>query len=85
VTAKLVYFTTRSLDEYIADEQGKIDWTSPDEERQQFVTDALRPVGTHLYGGRMYETMQVWTQFGTSESIPDGRAILRGSDEQPTG
>jgi dihydrofolate reductase len=70
MTSKLIYFVTRSLDGYIEDEQGKIDWTAPDEERQQFVNDVLRPVGTHLYGRRMYETMQVWTQFGSSESDP---------------
>jgi len=70
MTAKLVYFATRSLDGYIEDEQGKIDWTSPDEEVQRFVNDVLRPVGTYLYGKRMYETMQVWTQFGSSESDP---------------
>jgi len=84
MTAKLIYFTTRSLDGCIEDAQGKIDWTSPDEERQQFVNDALRPVGTHLYGRRMYETMQVWTHFGSSESDPHGRAISPGCGEQPT-
>lgn len=70
MTPKLIYFVTQSLDGYIEDEQGKIDWTTLDEERQQFINDALRPVGTHLYGRRMYETMQVWTQFGSSESDP---------------
>jgi len=70
MTAKLIYFVTRSLDGYIEDEQGKFDWTALDEERQHFINDALRPVGTHLYGRRMYETMQVWTQFGSSESDP---------------
>jgi dihydrofolate reductase len=85
MTAKLIYFVTRSLDGYIEDEQGKIDWTSPDEERQQFVNDALRPVGTHLYGRRMYETMQVWTQFGSSESDPpwarDFAGMWRAADK----
>jgi dihydrofolate reductase len=70
MTAKLIYFATRSLDGYIEDEQGKIDWTAPDEEGHQFVNDLLRPTGTYLYGRRMYEAMQVWTQFGSSESDP---------------
>lgn len=70
MTAKLIYFVTRSLDGYIEDAQGRIDWSPHDIEQQQFVNEALRPVGTHLYGRRMYETMQVWTQFGSSEADP---------------
>ena len=70
MTAKLIYFVTQSLDGYIEDEQGRIDWTATDDERQRFINEALRPVGTHLYGRRMYETMQVWTQFGSAESDP---------------
>jgi dihydrofolate reductase len=70
MTAKLIYFATRSLDGYIEDAQGAIDWTSPDEEGHRFVNDVLRPVGTCLYGRRMYEAMQVWTTFGSSESDP---------------
>lgn len=70
MTGKLIYFVTQSLDGYIEDAQGKIDWASLDEERQHFINEALRPVGTHLYGRRMWETMQVWTQLGSSESDP---------------
>lgn len=85
MTSKLIYFVTQSLDGYIEDQQGKIDWTAPDEERQRFVNDVLRPVGTHLYGRRMYETMQVWTQFGSSESDPawarDFAGIWRAADK----
>src|ERR1700738_5121109 len=68
MTAKLIYFATRSLDGYVEDAQGKIDFTAQDEARQKFVNDALRPTGTYLYGRRMYETMLVWNQFGASES-----------------
>jgi hypothetical protein len=57
----------------------------PDEERQQFVNDALRPVGTHLYGRRMYETIQVWMQFGSSASDPararDFAGMWRAADK----
>ena len=70
MTAKLIYVATRSLDGYIEDAQGKIDWTSPGEEGHLFVNDLLRPVCTYLYGRRMYETMQVWKEFGTSASDP---------------
>ncbi len=51
----LIYFLTASLDGYINDEQGRIDWTAPDDEVLAFVNDRLRGVGTFLMGRRMYE------------------------------
>ncbi|HWM64226.1 MAG TPA: dihydrofolate reductase family protein [Solirubrobacterales bacterium] len=58
--AKLIYSAIASLDGYIADEEGNFDWAEPDEEVHAFVNDLERPVGTYLYGRRMYETMAVW-------------------------
>jgi dihydrofolate reductase len=58
--AKLIYVMNVSLDGYIADEDGKFDWTAPDEEYFSFINDLERPVGTYLYGRRLYELMQVW-------------------------
>jgi dihydrofolate reductase len=58
--AKLIYVMNASLDGYIADEDGKFDWGAPDEEYYSFINDLLRPVGTYLYGRRLYELMTVW-------------------------
>jgi dihydrofolate reductase len=58
--AKLIYSAIASLDGYVEDEQGKFDWVMPDEEVHAFVNDLERPVGTYLYGRRMYETMVYW-------------------------
>jgi dihydrofolate reductase len=58
--AKLIYSTIASLDGYIEDEDGNFDWSAPDEEVHTFVNDLERPVGTHLYGRRMYEVMVYW-------------------------
>lgn len=58
--AKLIYITNVSLDGYIEDEQGDFGWTEPDDEQFAFVTDLIRPVGTDLYGRRLYESMAVW-------------------------
>jgi dihydrofolate reductase len=58
--AKLIYVMNVSLDGYIADEDGKFDWGVPDEEFFSFINDLERPVGTYLYGRRLYEMMQVW-------------------------
>ena len=58
--AKLIYSAIASLDGYIADEEGNFDWAAPDEEVHTFINDLERPVGTYLYGRRMYEVMVVW-------------------------
>src|ERR1700730_13570096 len=58
--ARLTYLAIASLDGYVEDEQGEFDWAAPDEEVHAFVNDLVRPVGTELYGRRMYETMVYW-------------------------
>jgi dihydrofolate reductase len=58
--AKLIYLMLTSLDGYVADGEGKFDWAEPDEEVHTFVNDLARPVGTYLYGRRMYEVMTFW-------------------------
>jgi dihydrofolate reductase len=58
--AKLIYSAIASLDGYVADEDGNFDWAAPDEEVHSFVNDLERPVGTYLYGRRMYEVMGYW-------------------------
>jgi dihydrofolate reductase len=57
---KLIYSAIASLDGYVEDETGKFDWAVPDAEVHGFVNDLERPVGTYLYGRRMYETMVFW-------------------------
>jgi dihydrofolate reductase len=55
VAARLIYSAVASLDGYVADEDGTFDWAAPDDEVHAFVNDLERPVGTYLYGRRMYE------------------------------
>ncbi|MDQ1443567.1 MAG: hypothetical protein QOI20_31 [Acidimicrobiaceae bacterium] len=58
--AKLIYVANVSLDGCIEDAQGGFEWTAPSDEFFTFITDLVRPVGTYLYGRRLYETMAVW-------------------------
>ncbi len=68
--AKLIYSAIASLDGYVADEQGKFDWAEPDEEVHRFVNELERPVGTYLYGRRMYEVMVFWETAHTLAGQP---------------
>jgi dihydrofolate reductase len=66
--AKLIYSAITSLDGYVADEDGNFDWAEPDEEVPAFDNDLERPVGTYLYGRRMYEVMVYWE---TAQTLGD--------------
>ncbi len=72
--ARLVYSAITSLDGYVADQEGDFSWSAPDEEVHAFVNDLLRPVGTHLYGRRMYEVLVAWETMPTG---PDEPAVVR--------
>ena len=65
--AKLIYFMPTSLEGYIADETGNPDWATPDEEVFAFINDLYRPIGTYLYGRKIYQTMAIWE---TPDVIP---------------
>jgi dihydrofolate reductase len=69
--AKLIYSAIASLDGYTADADGNFDWAAPGEEVHAFVNDLERPVGTYLYGRRMYEMMVPW------ETMTDERPVMR--------
>jgi dihydrofolate reductase len=80
--AKLIYTALTSLDGYVADEDGNFDWAEPDEEVHTFVNDLERPVGTHLYGRRMYEVLVPWeTITEQTPHIRDFAEIWRAADK----
>src|SRR6516164_4555935 len=54
--SKLIYITNASLDGYIEDKTGAFDWGNPDQVFD-FITELMRPIGTHLLGRRLYETI----------------------------
>ena len=66
--AKLICTALTSLDGYINDEHGEFDWAAPDSDVHTFVNDLERPIGTYLYGRRLYETMVYWE---TPPELPD--------------
>jgi dihydrofolate reductase len=68
--ANLIYSAITSLDGFTADSNGNFDWAAPDEEVHAFFNDHDRPVGTYLYGRRMYETMVYWETAPTDADQP---------------
>ena len=72
--AKLIYSAITSVDGYVSDARGNFDWAAPDEEVHRFVNAQERPIGTYLYGRRMYETMVFWE---TALDAPDQPAFVR--------
>jgi dihydrofolate reductase len=78
----LVYSAIASLDGYVVDAEGSFDWAAPDEEVHAFVNDLERPVGTYLYGRRMYEVMRFWETappLGTQpQTVPEVFADFAG-------
>jgi dihydrofolate reductase len=83
--AKLIYIANVSLDGFVEDENGSIEWSAPDDEQFTFVTDLVRPAGTYLYGRRMYETMTVWetdpTLAAESKLMADFADIWQAADK----
>jgi dihydrofolate reductase len=72
--ARLIYSAIMSLDGYVADADGTFDWAAPDEEVHTVVNDLERPVGTYLYGRRMYEVMVVWE---TMHAVADQPPVVQ--------
>jgi dihydrofolate reductase len=82
MTAKLIYSAIASLDGYVADERGNFDWAAPDEEVHAFVNDIEQPIGTYLFGRRMYEVMSVWETLDDPEPVmQDFARIWRAADK----
>ena len=82
--AKLIYSAIASADGYTEDAAGSFEWAAPGEDLLRFVNDLERPVGTYLYGRRMYETMLYWE---TAHAVPASRrrsGSSPASGRQPT-
>jgi len=57
--SKLIYINNMSLDGYVEDATGSFDWLNS-QQVHEFITELVRPMGTYLYGRRLYETMAYW-------------------------
>ena len=68
--AKLIYIMNTSLDGYVEDAHGDFAWGAPDEEVNTYINELAAPVGTFLYGRRMYESMVFWEAAYAAHDLP---------------
>jgi dihydrofolate reductase len=68
---RLIYSAIASLDGYVEDSDGQFDWAAPDDDVLSFLNEVERPVGTYLYGRRMYETMRYWETAPSDGDVPE--------------
>ncbi|GAB3590664.1 dihydrofolate reductase family protein [Angustibacter peucedani] len=80
---RLSFTAITSLDGYVADAEGRFDWSMPDEQVHAFVNDLERGIGTHLYGRRLYEVLVAWETLDVEDSpiMADYAQIWRGADK----
>lgn len=57
---KIIYAENVSLDGFIEDQHGKIEWTAPSKELHLHFNEREKQIDTHLYGRNVYTIMQFW-------------------------
>ncbi|WP_149359505.1 dihydrofolate reductase family protein [Lolliginicoccus suaedae] len=67
---KLIYPIGVSVDGYINDRDGSIDWTEPDDELHQYHNDRYREIEISLHGRRLYQLMAEYWPRVTEDAPP---------------
>jgi dihydrofolate reductase len=73
----LIYSMSVSVDGFITDRDGGIDWTPPSEELFGVHLEEVSALGGYLLGRRLYETMLVWE---TDPALRDNEARAAFAD-----
>lgn len=71
---KILYVQNVSLDGFIEDSDGKIDWSIPSEELHWHFNELERNVDINFYGRRLSETMDYWL---TADQNPEAADVER--------
>ncbi len=68
---KVIYWMNTSIDGYIEDPHGGMDFMDPDEDFRQAANDHVRRTAAFLFGRRLYEAMEKpWTRDLGKEGAP---------------
>lgn len=71
---RLIYGFNVSIDGYIADAHGNIDWSAPSDELHQYWNDFERETALSFYGRRLYELMSAY--WPTADEAPDATPLI---------
>lgn len=69
---KILYVQNVSLDGFIEDSEGKIDWSVPSEELHWHFNNLEKNIDINFYGRRLSETMDYWL---TADQNPDASEV----------
>lgn len=56
----LLYSMSLSVDGFVSDREGSLDWSSPSDELFEFHLERVRKLGLYICGRKLYEAMRVW-------------------------
>jgi dihydrofolate reductase len=68
---KVIYSMSVSLDGYINDANGSLDWVPVTDEYHRFANERQAESGLDVYGTRMWRTMRFWNAVGPGSDHPD--------------
>lgn len=68
---KILFIQNVSLDGFIEDSEGKIDWTTPPDELHWHFNELEKNVDINFYGRRMSEAMDYWLTADQNPDAPD--------------
>jgi dihydrofolate reductase len=72
---KVVYSMNVSLDGYIEDQNGSIEFSAPDDDVHRQANEQARQASAFLFGRRLYEVMEEpWTTAASRDDLPDVEA-----------
>jgi dihydrofolate reductase len=72
---KVLYSMNVSLDGYIEDPNGSIEFSAPDDDVHRMANEQARQASAFLFGRRLYEVMEeAWTAAASLHDLPDVEA-----------